>query len=106
MATIQLPSAAETPPTPETTQTAELAVTGMTCASCVMRVEKRLKKVPGVVDAAVNLASERATVTYDPHQADADALVTAVEAAGYGATILQENEPLAIDLAVEWMTCA
>src|SRR5437763_12936503 len=106
MATIQLPSAAETPPTPETTQTAELAVTGMTCASCVMRVEKRLKKVPGVTEAAVNLATERATVTYRPDEANADALVKAVEAAGYGATVQAQDEPLGVALAVEGMTCA
>ena len=54
----------------------------MTCASCVMRVEQKLKKVPGVADAAVNLATERASVTYDPARTDPDALVKAVEAAG------------------------
>src|SRR5437660_12487936 len=70
-------------------ETAELAVSGMTCASCVMRVEKKLKKVPGVTDAAVNLATEHATVIYDPAQADPGALVAAVEAAGYGATAIQ-----------------
>jgi len=39
---------------------------GMTCAFCAMRIEKGLKKVPGVVDAQVNLATERALVTYYP----------------------------------------
>jgi len=38
----------------------------MTCASCAMRIEKGLKKVPGVIDAQVNLATERGTVTYNP----------------------------------------
>jgi P-type Cu+ transporter len=90
-------------------QTAELAVTGMTCASCVMRVEKKLKKVPGVTDAAVNLATEHATVTYDPARTDPDALVTAVEAAGYGATAIPASAPddaLTATLTVEGMTCA
>jgi P-type Cu+ transporter len=41
----------------------------MTCASCALRVEKGLKKELGVADAAVNLATERATVTLDPSQA-------------------------------------
>jgi Cu+-exporting ATPase len=108
MATIQLSDVREAPPSSDTptTQTAELSVTGMTCASCVMRVERKLKKVAGVTDAAVNLATERATVTYDPGQADPDALVKAVESAGYGATIRQEDEPLSVNLAVEGMTCA
>jgi len=92
------------------TQTAALAVSGMTCASCVMRVEKKLKKVPGVRDAAVNLATEQAMVTYDPTSVAPAALVAAVEAAGYGA-ILRESgqeadEPLTATLAVSGMTCA
>jgi Cu+-exporting ATPase len=87
-------------------QTVDLAVTGMTCASCVMRVERKLKKVPGVADAAVNLATEHATVTYDPAQTTPDALVAAVEAAGYGAEVQRQDEPLAATLAIEGMTCA
>ena len=55
----------------------------MTCASCVRRVEKGLAKVPGVTAASVNLATERATVAYDPATADLAALRTAVERAGY-----------------------
>jgi len=107
MATIQRPEAMESPPLAvETTQTTELAVSGMTCASCVMRVEKKLKKVPGVADAAVNLATERATVTYDPRQTDPAALVKNVEAAGYGATLQPQDEPLAATLAIAGMTCA
>jgi len=107
MATIQLPEVVTSPPlAAETTQTTELAVSGMTCASCVMRVEKKLKKVPGVADAAVNLATERATVTYDPRQTDPAALVRSVEAAGYGATLQPQDEPLAATLAIAGMTCA
>jgi copper ion binding protein len=60
----------------------ELEVEGMTCASCVGRVERALKAVPGVAEAAVNLATERATVT---GSADAAALIAAVEGAGYDA---------------------
>jgi len=107
MATIQLPDTRETPtPAMETTRTAELAVSGMTCASCVLRVEKKLKKAPGVADAAVNLATERATVTYDPALATPASLVQAVENAGYGATLEAVDEPLAATLAVSGMTCA
>ena len=60
-----------------------LPILGMTCASCVGRVERALKKAPGVVDADVNLATERATVTYVPGETDRAALVAAVRAAGY-----------------------
>ena len=62
-----------------------LDIGGMTCASCVARVERTLKKVPGVAGAAVNLATERATVSYDPMQAGVAELVAAVEKAGYEA---------------------
>src|SRR5438067_13733274 len=62
-----------------------LDIGGMTCASCVARVERSLKKVPGVAGAAVNLATERATVSYDPMQAGVAELVAAVEKAGYEA---------------------
>jgi heavy metal translocating P-type ATPase len=54
-------------------------IEGMTCASCVARVEKSLLKVPGVTSAAVNLATERATV----QGGDGEALLKAVEKAGY-----------------------
>ncbi|MDQ6906573.1 MAG: heavy metal translocating P-type ATPase, partial [Chloroflexota bacterium] len=108
MATIQLPDTQSEIPSERSsvTKTAELAVSGMTCASCVMRVEKKLKKVPGVSDAVVNLATEHAVVTYDPAQADPTTLASAVEAAGYGARVEQEDEPLTATLAIEGMTCA
>src|SRR5690606_37091590 len=62
--------------------TIDLAVEGMSCASCVGRVEKALKAVPGVADASVNLATERAQIR---GSADPDALIAAVAAAGYDA---------------------
>jgi Cu+-exporting ATPase len=75
--------------TEEGTEAAELqfAVRGMTCASCVARVEKALKKVPGVLDASVNLATERASVRGAALDADALAasIVAAVAQAGYEA---------------------
>src|SRR5437764_10822172 len=62
------------------------ALEGMTCASCAMRIEKGLKKVPGVLDASVNLATERGTVTYDTSQVGIEQMVQKVEAVGYKAT--------------------
>jgi Cu+-exporting ATPase len=60
-----------------------LTIDGMTCASCVSRVEKALLRVPGVVRAEVNLATESASVTLATRHVDEAALVTAVERAGY-----------------------
>ncbi|MFE0758006.1 heavy metal translocating P-type ATPase [Inquilinus sp. NPDC058860] len=65
--------------------TAELAIRGMTCASCVARVEKKLKAVPGVIGAAVNLATERATVRFARGAVRPAALEQAVRDAGYEA---------------------
>ena len=65
---------------------ATLALEGMTCASCAIRIEKGLKKVPGVKDANVNLATEQAAVTYDPTQTTLEQMVQKVEAVGYRAT--------------------
>jgi Cu+-exporting ATPase len=71
--------------TPTAAQSIEyvLPVEGMTCASCVNRIERFLRKTPGVTDASVNLATERATVSVDPSQAARADLVGAIEAAGY-----------------------
>jgi Cu+-exporting ATPase len=67
------------------TETATLLIEGMTCASCVARVEKRLEKIEGV-SAQVNLATEKARVSF-PDSVPVDALVAAVGAAGYTATV-------------------
>jgi Cu+-exporting ATPase len=76
-----------------------LPVEGMTCASCVGRVERALKAVPGVQTAAVNLATERADITFTG-LADPQAAVRAIESAGY--TVREETT----ELAIEGMTCA
>ena len=66
--------------------TVEFPVTGMTCANCAMTIERALKKkVPGVVNASVNFASERASVEYTPSLATIDDMIAAIEKAGYGA---------------------
>lgn len=68
----------------EKKQQVVLPITGMTCANCVATVERNLKKEKGVEHVAVNLASERATVIFDPTLTCLDALVARVERAGYG----------------------
>ncbi len=64
---------------------AVLTLEGMTCASCATRIEKGLKKVPGVKDASVNFATEQATVTYDAAQTNLEQMVQKVETIGYKA---------------------
>ncbi|CAM4035894.1 copper chaperone CopZ [Comamonas aquatilis] len=81
----------------------ELQVEGMTCASCVGRVERALKKVPGVQQAVVNLATEKASLTIDdPAQASVilPQVVAAIEKAGY---VVPTQS---VDLQVNGMTCA
>ena len=78
-----------------------ISVSGMTCASCAGRVERALRAVPGVVDASVNLVTERATV-YSHGRALASAvLVAAVEKAGYAATA-NAVAPVAAGLPEGW----
>jgi Cu+-exporting ATPase len=67
----------------------DLAIGGMTCASCAARVEKRLNRLDGV-EASVNFATEQASVTFDPVQASVEGLISAVEEAGYEASLPQE----------------
>ncbi len=66
-----------------TAQEVTFPVAGMTCASCVRRIEKALNKVDGVDHASVNLATENATVRYDPAVASPAQMQAAVEKAGY-----------------------
>ena len=76
--------------------TVELSVAGMTCASCVGRVERALQAVPGVESAAVNLATERATVRGNAAPA---ALVEAIGSAGYHASPIDPVAPAVDDEA-------
>jgi len=68
------------------TATVEIPLTGMTCANCAMTIERTLgKKVPGVLKASVNFATERARVEYIPTLTNIDDMIAAIEKAGYGA---------------------
>lgn len=86
----------------ETTDVRQLSigVQGMTCASCVARVERALKKVDGVKEASVNLATEKANVTFDPQKVTVPTLLSAVQERGYTPVTAQAS------LSVEGMTCA
>jgi Cu+-exporting ATPase len=75
----------------------ELAISGMTCASCASRIERKLNKLDGVT-ATVNYATEKAKVTY-ADGVDRDAIVAAVEAAGYTARLPEPPRTAGADVA-------
>ncbi len=78
------PTAVAPPPAAATSGETTLPIEGMTCASCVRSVERALTRVPGVSMANVNLATENATVAFDPAVVTIDDLRDAVGKAGYG----------------------
>lgn len=80
-------------------RTVELQITGMTCASCVGRVERTLGKLPGVEQVSVNLANERAHLQVQQAVDDA-LLISAVEKAGYSASLPQATESARQD--IQW----
>ena len=67
-------------------RTLELALSGMTCAACAARIEKKLNQIPGV-EATVNFAAEKSHVRYVPGMSDPAALIAAIDAIGYRATL-------------------
>ena len=74
-----------------------IPVEGMTCASCVNRITRFLDRVDGVEDANVNLATESATVRFDPGRTGVADLAAAVEAAGYVARVDRIDADAAAD---------
>ncbi|MCG9890147.1 MAG: heavy metal translocating P-type ATPase [Thermosynechococcaceae cyanobacterium MS004] len=73
---------------------ATLKLRGMSCASCANSIESAILSVPGVSQGSVNYGVEQATVTYDPMQTNLGEIQSAVEAAGYFAHVIQEQDPL------------
>ncbi|MBV8366092.1 MAG: heavy-metal-associated domain-containing protein, partial [Candidatus Eremiobacteraeota bacterium] len=72
----------------ESGATAAFALRGMSCASCAAAIENRLRRERGVTSATVNLATERASVHFDPAASSPAAIISAVEDAGYEAELL------------------
>lgn len=77
----------------------DFGIEGMTCASCVLRVEKAIAAVPGVVSVSVNIATDRATVQF-ADASDAQAVLDAIVRAGYEPKLTTQ------EFDVEGMTCA
>lgn len=66
-----------------------LKITGMTCAACSARIEKVLGKMEGIDEVAVNLATEKATVSFDPNTTNLEAIKAKIEKIGYGAVEIE-----------------
>src|SRR5690606_25436909 len=77
-----------------------LSLRGMTCAACAARIEKGLSRLPGVQEASVNLATERASVTYDPAQVKPEDMVAKIRDLGYDVAVER------VQLSIVGMTCA
>ncbi|HET7010025.1 MAG TPA: heavy metal translocating P-type ATPase [Anaerolineales bacterium] len=78
----------------ELTRSITLPITGMTCANCVATIERNLRKVEGVQSAEVSLASERASIQYDPALVGQEALIARVRRAGYDVALGEAVVPL------------
>ena len=81
----------------------DLPITGMTCAACAARIEKSLGRSEGVSEATVNLASERATVRFNPSVTDVEKIVGTIRDTGYDAIVPgpKANESATADLVAE-----
>jgi P-type Cu+ transporter len=77
-----------------------IRVTGMTCATCAVTVQKALKETHGVLNANVNIASEKASIEYDPTKVDLGKIKEAISGSGYGVAVKKSIFP------VSGMTCA
>lgn len=88
------------PQTPDGTESLMFNVEGMHCASCVNNVEKAIKNVPGVAEASVNLATEKAKVSFKKKEYDAGKIFEAIENAGY------QTRTETLQFNIKGMSCA
>ncbi len=82
-------------PTPTPTETVKLNITDMSCASCVGRIERSLRQTDGVVNVSVNLANKQATAELHTEHTTAQQLIAALGAAGYSATLADDDSTTA-----------
>ena len=71
----------------------DLIITGMSCAACAARIEKAVKKREGVIDASVNLSTEKGYVRYDPLKIKSYEIIEEIKKSGYGAEKIEEDRP-------------
>ena len=76
-------------------------VNGMTCASCVNHVEKALRKVEGIIDVSVNLATETATIQFDDNSFSSNLAMNAVKGIGYELITIENNHKTVTSKALD-----
>ncbi|GKZ11979.1 hypothetical protein ANS017_33630 [Paraclostridium bifermentans] len=79
----------------------DIKIEGMTCQSCAKAVERSIKKLDGIETANVNIATDKATITYDGSKVKLSQIKGAIEKAGYKVV----DEAKQIDIKIEGMTC-
>jgi Cu+-exporting ATPase len=77
---------------PQTQKRVQLSLSGMHCSSCALIIEKSLNKVPGIKEAHVNFAAEKALVTYDESMVKKESFLDTVKKTGYSATFIDEKD--------------
>jgi Cu+-exporting ATPase len=86
-------------PSPESKKI-DLPITGMTCAACSTRVQNTLSRLEGIDSATVNLAAEKATISYNPSSTSVENFIKTIKDLGYGVSVSK------IILPIKGMTCA
>ncbi|SDC46217.1 Cu+-exporting ATPase [Pelagirhabdus alkalitolerans] len=81
-------------------------IDGMSCSSCSLNIEKRLNQLDGVIEANVNLASEKAKISYDENKISKETIEKEIKDLGYLASKEEENQTEKVTLPVEGMTCS
>ncbi|HOP74334.1 MAG TPA: heavy metal translocating P-type ATPase [Bacillota bacterium] len=71
----------------------QLKITGMSCAACSAKIERKLNKLTGIIQASVNLSTEKATVDYDPAVMKVSEIIQSIEKLGYKASRVEEIPP-------------
>lgn len=88
----------------------QIQIRGMSCSACALKIEKNLRKLPGVIEASVNYGTERATVDYDEAQISREKLEEAVKSLGYElvtpAPPSEDAAGVKVKLRISGMTCA
>jgi Cu+-exporting ATPase len=84
-----------TPPAPTQTKQITIPIVGMHCANCANTVGRGLKRLPGVGDANVSYANERAVISYDPKRVTPDQMIALIDDLGYGAALAEADLPIA-----------
>ena len=85
-------------------RTETYTIAGMHCASCARKIEKIVSRLPGVSEAAVNLATEKLTLSYDEQKLQAAAIADSIDKAGYTAALHQNIKNIVIP--IKGMSCA